>query len=100
MCCYKLHRMCTIDYHQQSAGIDLTCRSEEYTTLERNISSYNPLRSFHLPRGDQKHYKQQYADMYFARLAMLKPTVERNASEAWDGFEVSLPQSSTTEESS
>jgi DNA polymerase delta subunit 2 len=27
--------------------------------------------------------------MYFARLAVLKPVVERVASEAWDGFEVS-----------
>lgn len=27
--------------------------------------------------------------MYFARLAVLKPAVERVASEAWDGFEVS-----------
>jgi len=28
--------------------------------------------------------------MYFARLAVLKPAVERVASEAWDGFEVSI----------
>jgi len=27
--------------------------------------------------------------MYFARLAVLKPAVERIASEAWNGFEVS-----------
>lgn len=30
--------------------------------------------------------------MYFARLAVLKPAVERVASEAWDGFEVSTPK--------
>ena len=26
--------------------------------------------------------------MYFARLAVLKPAVEKVATEAWDGFEV------------
>ena len=64
-------------------------RNEEYQNLERTPSSYNPFRSFHLAKGQQKHYQQQYADMYFARLAVLKPAVERVASEAWDGFEVS-----------
>ncbi|KAG9812323.1 hypothetical protein KCU63_g20547, partial [Aureobasidium melanogenum] len=51
--------------------------NDEYQTLERTASSYNPLRSFHLAKGEQKHYQQQYADMYFARLAVLKPVVER-----------------------
>lgn len=68
---------------------DQIARNEEYQTLERTPSSYKPLRSFHLAKGEQKHYQQQYADMYFARLAVLKPAVERIASEAWEGFEVS-----------
>lgn len=51
-------------------------------------SSYNPLHTFDLPKGEQKHYTQQYADMYFLRLAMLKPTVEQIASEAWDDFQL------------
>jgi len=46
------------------------------------------MRSFNLPKGDQRHYQQQYADMYFLRLAQLKPAVEEVAKEAWDGFEV------------
>lgn len=69
--------------------IDFVSSNQEYTTLDRTPSSYNPLRSFHLAKGEQKHYQQQYADMYFARLAVLKPAVEGVAQEAWDGFEVS-----------
>lgn len=68
---------------------DQITRNEEYQTLARTPSLYKPLRSFHLAKGEQKHYQQQYADMYFARLAVLKPAVERIASEAWEGFEVS-----------
>jgi len=44
--------------------------------------------SFDLAKGDQKHYQQQYADMYFLRLAKLKPAVEEIAIDAWDGLEV------------
>lgn len=32
--------------------------------------------------------------MYFARLAVLKPAVEKVASEAWEGFEVHNPAES------
>ena len=60
----------------------------EYSTLDRTPSSYNPLRSFVLPKGENRHYQQQYADMYFARLAQLKPAVEQIASDAWSDFEV------------
>jgi len=41
-----------------------------------------------LAKGDQKHYQQQYGDMYFLRLAKLKPAVEELAAEAWAGLEV------------
>ena len=34
------------------------------------------------------HYQQQYGDMYFLRLAKLKPAVEEIAAEAWEGCEV------------
>lgn len=63
-------------------------RDREYPTRERQPSYYNPLHSFDLAKGDQKHYQQQYGDMYFLRLAKLKPVVERIAAEAWDGFQV------------
>ena len=59
-----------------------------YETLNRTPSHYNPLSTYELPRGEQRHYQQQYADMYFARLAQLKPAVEQIASEAWDDFEI------------
>ena len=59
---------------------------DQHTVLERAASSYNPMPSFTLPRGENRHYQQQYADMYFARLAQLKPAVESIASEAFDGY--------------
>lgn len=56
---------------------------EEYPTIERHPSIYHPLQTFVLSKGDQKHYQQQYGDMYFLRLAKLKPAVEEIAAEAW-----------------
>lgn len=63
-------------------------RDQEYPPIERHASSYNPLRTFDLAKGAQKHYQQQYGDMYFLRLAKLKPTVEEIAEESWREFEV------------
>ncbi len=63
-------------------------RDQPYPTVERHQSHYNPLHTFDLAKGDQKHYQQQYGDMYFLRLAKLKPAVEELAIEAWDGLEV------------
>lgn len=60
----------------------------EYAVLQRYASHYNPSRRYNLARGGQKHYHQQYADIYFLRLAKLKPAVEIMAEEAWKGFEV------------
>lgn len=61
---------------------------EEYAPAYRNPSHYNPLHTFKLPSGQEKHYKQQYGDMYFLRLARLKPAAEQVAAETWDGFSV------------
>lgn len=61
---------------------------EEPPVLQRNRSTYNPLQTYVLPRGEAKHYQQQYADMYFARLAQLKPAVEAVAAEAFADFEI------------
>ncbi|EKD14095.1 uncharacterized protein L3040_007904 [Drepanopeziza brunnea f. sp. 'multigermtubi'] len=55
-----------------------------YTSLTRRPSAYKPLLTYALEK--EKHYQQQYADMYFLRLAKLKPAVEAIAAEAWDGF--------------
>lgn len=68
---------------------------EEYPVLERQPPCYNPLNTFTLAKGDQKHYRQQYGDMYFLRLAKIKPIVEALADEEWKAFEVcnkSLPR--------
>jgi len=42
-----------------------------------------------LAKGEQKHYQQQFSDIYFLRLAQLKPAVEELAAQAWDGYQVS-----------
>ncbi|KAJ9659216.1 DNA polymerase delta small subunit Cdc1 [Coniosporium apollinis] len=59
-----------------------------FPILDRVPSSYNPLSTFILPKGEDRHYTQQFADMYFARLARVKPAVEQIAEEAWEGFEI------------
>ena len=61
-------------------------RDESYETLERAQSAYKPLSTFKLKRD--RSYKQQYGDMYFLRLAKIKPAVERVAAEAWDDLEI------------
>ncbi|KAJ5201840.1 uncharacterized protein N7498_006503 [Penicillium cinerascens] len=62
--------------------------NEEYEPAYRTPSSYNPLDTFRLPMGGVRHYQQQYGDMYFLRLAKLKPAVEQIAAAAWDGFNI------------
>jgi DNA polymerase delta subunit 2 len=54
----------------------------------RNASAYNPLHDFVLPPGTERHYSQQFADMYFLRLMQLKKTVKQRAEDAWHDFEV------------
>ncbi|KAH7072607.1 DNA polymerase alpha/epsilon subunit B-domain-containing protein [Paraphoma chrysanthemicola] len=54
----------------------------------RNPSNYNPLHTFILPKGTEKHYAQQFADMYFLRLSQLKKAVKAKAHEAWDDFKL------------
>jgi hypothetical protein len=54
----------------------------------RSASAYNPLHDFVLPPGTDRHYSQQFADMYFLRLMQLKKTVKQQAEEAWRDFEV------------
>ena len=63
-------------------------RNEIFSQLDRAKSSYNPLYSFHLPHGDTKQYMQQFGDMYFLRLARLKPVVESIATDEWEDFEI------------
>ena len=55
---------------------------------DRTPSCSISLPTFDLPRGDKRHYQQQFADMYFARLAQLKPAVETVARDAWASFEI------------
>ena len=54
----------------------------------RDASAYGPLHEFLLPPATERHYSQQFADMYFLRLMQLKKTVKQLAEEAWRDFEV------------
>ncbi|KAI9865921.1 MAG: hypothetical protein M1813_001888 [Trichoglossum hirsutum] len=71
---------------EEGDGFLRTPSGREYPVITRAHSSYNPLQTFHLDA--EKHYKQQYADLYFLRLVKLKPAVEGVAAEAWDGFQI------------
>ncbi|KAF2876517.1 DNA polymerase alpha/epsilon subunit B-domain-containing protein [Massariosphaeria phaeospora] len=51
-------------------------------------SAYSPLHTYELPKGADRHYQQQFADMYFTRLTKLRDALVQRASEAWDGFEL------------
>ncbi|KAK8177337.1 DNA polymerase-like protein subunit delta-2 [Phyllosticta citrichinensis] len=63
--------------------------SSEFPVISRpHTPSYQPLHTFALPKGQDRQYVQQYADMYFLRLAQLKPIVEQVAGEAWASFEL------------
>ena len=64
---------------------------ETYEAFERVPSQYLPHNTYELAKGDLRHYQQQYVDMYFLRLAKLKPIVEEVAQEAWADIEVDQP---------
>ncbi|EEH37790.2 DNA polymerase subunit delta-2 [Paracoccidioides lutzii Pb01] len=61
---------------------------EDYAPVYRSPSAYSPLSTFILPRGEMRHFQQQYADIYFLRLARLKPAVSEIAVAAWEGFNI------------
>lgn len=64
------------------------CGDEGNEQRSRVSSSYNPCHSYRLPHGETKQYEQQFADMYFARLAQLKKPVVAIATAAWEDFEI------------
>jgi DNA polymerase delta subunit 2 len=55
---------------------------------QRTTCTYNPLKKYLLPRGEGRHYQQQYADMYFARLAQLRSSVEQVAAPAFGHVQI------------
>lgn len=60
--------------------------NQEHASLTRLPSLYKPLPTFALEK--EKHYQQQYGDMYFLRLTKLKPFVESIAAQAWESFSI------------
>lgn len=61
---------------------------DQETTRERLQSSYRPSRKYHIHGEDHKNYQQQYGDMYFFRLAKLKPSLKQVAGDDWADFEI------------
>ncbi|KEF53671.1 DNA polymerase delta subunit 2 [Exophiala aquamarina CBS 119918] len=72
-------------------------RNENYDQKSRLPDTYSPLYSYRLPRGETKQYLQQYGDMYFLRLAKLKPVVEKIAQADWEDFEIAGEQAQRVE---
>jgi len=72
------------------SDVDHASSDQDYPTATRSTATYIPQRNYDLERGESKHYQQQFSDMYFLRLAKLKPTVEKLAEEAWDDYQVQL----------
>lgn len=72
-------------------------KGEKYDLKSRLPDTYNPLYSYRLPRGETKQYLQQYGDMYFLRLAKLKPVVEKIAEADWEDFEMAGEQAQRVE---
>ena len=62
---------------------DTLASDSPHPNLTRELDSYKPLQSFALDKA--RSYKQQYGDMYFLRLTLIKPAVEEVAAAAWDG---------------
>lgn len=75
----------TLNYTAPS-NANKTIRDHKHASLTRQLSLYKPLETFILDK--EKHYQQQYADIYFLRLTKLKPAVEAIAAEAWDTFSI------------
>jgi DNA polymerase delta subunit 2 len=55
--------------------------------IERSSPSYHSLSTFALPTGSKRRFGQ-YANLYFARLVLLKEQVERIGEKAWSDFEI------------
>ncbi|RMD41893.1 hypothetical protein DV735_g3215, partial [Chaetothyriales sp. CBS 134920] len=83
----------------QADAIWVTPVAERSRPMERQraAAAYNPLHSYRLTREEMKQYEQQFGDMYFLRLAKLKPVVERIAEEAWFDFEIAGEQAQRVE---
>ena len=63
-------------------------KAESFAARSRAPSAYNPLYTYRLGAGETKQYNQQFADIYFLRLAKLKRIVEKIAGAEWDDFQI------------
>ena len=67
-------------------------KDESHSERRRMPSNYNPMYSYRLGRGEAKQYDQQFADLYYLRLAKLKPVLSSLAGEDWADFEIAGEQ--------
>lgn len=74
----------------QRCYTDEPCSTVDYPTTTRVNAPYARLSNFDLDKKADQRYQQQYGDMYFLRLAKLKPAVERIATDAWEGYQVCI----------
>ncbi|ETN38580.1 uncharacterized protein HMPREF1541_06617 [Cyphellophora europaea CBS 101466] len=63
-------------------------KDDKFQERSRIPSAYNPMYSYRVGREDTKQYHQQFADIYFLRLAKLKPIVEKIGKADWEDFEI------------
>lgn len=78
--------MATNDTEPDTSLLQQPDLSFEHTTLNRAPAAYTPHPTYRLPPGDNRHYQNQYADMYFARLAQLKPATVQIAADSFNAF--------------
>jgi DNA polymerase delta subunit 2 len=62
--------------------------AEKVAARSRVPSAYNPLYNYRLGQSETKQYNQQFADIYFLRLAKLKKIVEKHAEAEWEEYEL------------
>ena len=83
--CYS-HRRKSIAFASCFSVSDTTIRSSDDPPIpSRTASSYHPLSTYTLPSA-QRTYAQQFSDLYFSRLTLLKPAAVSIAEEAWANF--------------
>ncbi|KAF2665912.1 hypothetical protein BT63DRAFT_427704 [Microthyrium microscopicum] len=74
--------MATVDQYMRAP------QPAQIPTVSRPESTYHSLTTFNLPTGGDRKYSTQFADLYFARLALLKRHVEATVHAAWKDFDL------------
>jgi hypothetical protein len=84
--CYNLHRK--LHSYNGWSRHSKCSRNTEFPPRERHSSTYQSLKTFHLPKATSRKYTTQFADLYYARLTLLKSRVEAVGEAAWKNYKV------------